>query len=239
MVTESLGELKRGQTPHVNVEIRNTSSKDIHLPKNKIVGEICAINAVLPLKLFNENPCEEINVMNVQSDVKSEKWQPKANLDHLCESEREEIEQLLFEECEVFAKSDTDIGDIKDFTMDIHLTDDVPVNQAYRHLPRKLYEDVKNYLNDLIVNGWIQESESPYASPIVCVRKKDNSLRLCVDYRKLNLKTIPDRQPIPRVQDLLDGLHGQHFFSTLDMAKAYHQGYVRDICRKYTAFSTP
>ena len=70
-------------------------------------------------------------------------------------------------------------------------------------------------------------------SPIVCVRKKDNSLRLCVDYRKLNLKTIPDRQPIPRVQDLLDGLGGQKYFSTLDMAKAYHQGYVQEDCRKY------
>lgn len=242
VVTESLGELKRGRTPHVNVEIRNTSSKDIHLGKNKIVGEICAINAVLPIKLFNDHPCstEGVNIMNVQSDVTPEaKWQPKANLDHLCESERKEIEQLLYEECEVFAKSDTDIGDIRDFNMDIYLTDEVPVNQAYRHLPRKLYDDVKKYLNDLIVNGWIQESESPYSSPIVCVRKKDSSLRLCVDYRKLNLKTISDRQPIPRVQDLLDGLHGQKYFSTLDMAKAYHQGYVRDICRKYTAFSTP
>ena len=175
----------------------------------------------------------------MESDVKCEKWQPKANLDHLPERERKEIEELLFEECDVFARSDTDIGDIQDFEMDIKLTDEIPVNQAYRHLPRKLYDDVKNYLNDLIVNGWIRESDSPYASPIVCVRKKDNSLRLCVDYRRLNLKTIPDRQPIPRVQDLLDGLHGQRYFSTLDMAKAYHQGYVRDICRKYTAFSTP
>ena len=87
--------------------------------------------------------------------------------------------------------------------IDINLVDEVPVNEAYRHLPRKLYDDVKSYLNDLIVNGWIQESTSAYASPIVCVRKKDGSMRLCVDYRKLNLKMIPDRHPIPRVQDLL------------------------------------
>ena len=242
VVTESLGELKRGRTPNVNVEIRNTSSKDMYLPKNKVVGEISAINAVLPIKLFNSEPCEvEVDAVEVdaKSDVKSDKWQPKANLEHLGEQERSEIEKLLYEECEVFARSDTDIGNIPDFNMDIKLTDEIPVNQAYRHLPRKLYDDVKNYLNDLIINGWVQESDSPYASPIVCVRKKDNSLRLCVDYRKLNLKTVPDRQPIPRVQDLLDGLHGQRFFSTLDMPKAYHQGYVRDVCRKYTAFSTP
>ena len=249
IVSESLGELRRGRTPHVNIEIRNTSASDKYIHKNMVVGEISAIEAVIPLKLFNSSPVEdgdEVEVLNVEgTDVGKErgsppsKWQPKANLDHLPEDQRKEIEQLLYEECDVFAKSDTDIGDIGEFQMDIHLTDEVPVNQAYRHLPRKLYDDVRNYLNDLIVNGWIQESSSPYASPIVCVRKKDNSLRMCVDYRRLNLKTIPDRQPIPRVQDLLDGLYGQRYFSTLDMAKAYHQGYVRDICRKYTAFSTP
>ena len=231
IVSESLGELKRGKTPHVNIELRNASSKDKFIPKGMLVGEICAINAVIPIKLFNSNPFEsgeQVDVNNVEtSDVPAgSKWQPKADLDHLPEDQRKQIEELLWEECDVFAKSDTDIGDIKDFQMDIHLTDEIPVNQAYRHLPRKLYDDVKNYLNDLIVNGWIQESSSPYASPIVCVRKKDNSLRMCVDYRRLNLKTVADQQPIPRIQDLLDGLYGKRYFSTLDMAKAYHQGYV-------------
>ena len=177
-----------------------------------------------------------------QSEVKEAagaKWQPNAKLDHLTEVQKNIVQQVLYDECEVFAKTDTDIGDITDFQMGIHLTDESPVNDAYRHLPRKLYDDVKNYLNDLIVNGWIQESKSAYASPIVCVRKKDGSMRLCVDYRRLNLKTVPDRHPIPRVQDLLDGLGGQTCFSTLDMAKAYHQGYVQGDCRKYTAFSTP
>ena len=245
VVTESLGELVRGRTPHVNIELRNCSSVNKFIQKNQVVGEICAIKAVHPIKLFNSEPnVDDAGILKVDAADEStfpfgQKWQPKANLDHLPEHERKEIEELLFENCDVFARNDTDIGEIPECQMDINLTDEIPVNQAYRHLPRKLYDDVKNYISDLIVNGWVQESSSPYASPIVCVRKKDGSLRLCVDYRKLNLKTVPDRQPIPRVQDLLDGLHGQKYFSTLDMAKAYHQGYVRDICRKYTAFSTP
>ena len=246
IVTEAIGELKRGRTPHVVVELRNMSASEKYIKKNMIVGEICAVNAIHPIKLFNDPSelpdSENVDIAHVEvtGGVKSEeKWQPKAKLDHLSESERKEIELLLFEECEVFAKSDCDIGMIPELQMDIHLSDEVPVNQAYRHLPRKLYDDVRNYINDLIVNGWVRESSSPYASPIVCVRKKDSTLRLCVDYRKLNLKTIADRQPIPRVQDLLDGLHGQQFFSTLDMAKAYHQGFVSEKCRKYTAYSTP
>ena len=229
----------------MNVEITNTSGVDKHISKNMIVGEIVSVNAVIPLKLHNSEPVDVLNVdsekddSNVSNDEGGEKWQPDATLDHLNEDQRKEIEELLYEECEVFAKHDTDIGEIPEFQMDINLTDEIPVNESYRHLPRKLYDDVKTYINDLVINGWVQESASAYASPIVCVRKKDNTLRLCVDYRKLNLKTIPDRHPIPRVQDLLDGLGGQKFFSTLDMAKAYHQGFIKDNCRKYTAFSTP
>ena len=74
---------------------------------------------------------------------------------------------------------------------------------------------------------------------MVCVRKKDSSLRLCVDYRELNRHTIPDRQPIPKVHDILNMLGGNSWFSALDMAKAYHQGFVAEESRKYTAFSTP
>ena len=143
------------------------------------------------------------------------------------------------DECNVFAKSDDDIGDVKDLEMEINLSDPIPVYVPHRHIPRQLYEEVKNYINDLIVNKWVRESKSPYSSPIVCVRKKDQSLRLCIDYRGLNKKILPDKQPIPRIQEILDSLGGQKWFSTLDMAKAYHQGYVKEEFRKFTAFSTP
>ena len=80
---------------------------------------------------------------------------------------------------------------------------------------------------------------------MVCVRKKDRSLHLCIDYRKLSNKTIPDRQPTPKVQDMLDclggggGGEGQQWFSTFAMSKAYHQRYIHPDSRKYTAFSNP
>ena len=66
------------------------------------------------------------------------------------------------------------------------------------------------------------------------VRKKDGSMRMCIDYRQLNLKTVPDAQPIPRIQDILGTLGG-----TLDMSKAYHQGYIDERYRHLTAFATP
>ena len=80
---------------------------------------------------------------------------------------------------------------------------------------------------------------SSYSSPIVVVRKKDGTMRMCIDYRALNLKTVPDAQPIPRIQDILDSLGGQQWFSTLDMSKAYHQGYIDERFRHLTTFATP
>lgn len=72
-----------------------------------------------------------------------------------------------------------------------------------------------------------------------CVRKKDGSLRLNIDYRGLNKKIVPDRHPIPHIQEILDGLGGNNWFSMLDQGKAYHQGAISEDSKKYTAFTTP
>jgi len=108
--------------------------------------------------------------------------------------------------------------------LSISLKDEEPVNRTYLSVPKPLYREMKEYVHDLIAQGWIEKSNSSYSSPIVCVRKKDGSLRLCIDYRDLNRKTHPDRQPIPRVQDIMDSLGGNSWFSSLDQGKAYHQG---------------
>lgn len=71
------------------------------------------------------------------------------------------------------------------------------------------------------------------------MRKKDGTLRLCIDYRLLNKKTVPDRHPLPRIQDLIDSLGGYSWFSILDQGKAYHQGFIAEGSRHLTAFITP
>ena len=91
---------------------------------------------------------------------------PNVDLSHLTPSQKKILENVLWEECEVFSKSELDIGEMHNCQMDIKLLDDIPVNEPHRNLPRKLYEDVKIYLNDMILNGWIQESDSAYASPL-------------------------------------------------------------------------
>ena len=82
-------------------------------------------------------------------------------------------------------------------------------------------------------------STSPFASPTILVKKKDGSMRLCIDYRKLNAVTKKDAHPLPRIEDLFDTLTGSKFFSRLDLAIGYHQVEVHPDDREKTAFSTP
>ena len=171
-------------------------------------------------------------------EIEEEDTGLKFQLDGLSDDQKQTAMQMLMEESEVFSKSKYNIGHIKDFQLKIKVTDDVPVVEPYRKIPPLLYKEVKEHIHNLLANGWIRQSFSEYSSPMVCARKKCGGLRLCVDYRKLNLKTIPDRQPIPRIQDILDSLHGNTWFSTLDMSQAYHQGELHEDSRKFTAFST-
>ncbi len=146
---------------------------------------------------------------------------------------------MLREESGSFSRTDDDIGCVPKLQMNISLKDNEPVTKTYLSVPKPLYKEMKNYLQDLIAQGWVEKSMSSYSSPIVCVRKKDSTLRLCIDYRELNRKTHPDRHPIPRVQDVMDNLGGNTLFSLLDQGKAYHQGFMAKDSRHLTAFVTP
>ena len=88
------------------------------------------------------------------------------------------------------------------------------------------------------IDGVIQPSESPWASPVVLVRKRDGSLHFCVDYRGLNAVTKADVHPLPRIDDLLDKLGRANCFSTLDLAAGYWQIKVKSDSQEKTAFIT-
>lgn len=100
-----------------------------------------------------------------------------------------------------------------------------------------MYDEVRSHLRQLLDIGIIRPSHSPYTSNVVLVRKKDGNLRLCVDYRQLNQLTKKDSYALPRVEDLLDCMSGNTFFSDIDMKSGYHQVEILESHKERTAFS--
>lgn len=242
-LNETVVQLKAGASPYITVNVQNSSTHDIILPGKTTIGTAHEVQSVYPVSLLDQQCGQNhASVSHVQSGVEEDmdgKWDPAVDLSHLGEVQREIVRKMLREECSSFSRSDDDIGCIDSLKMTISLKDTAPVARSYLSVPKPLYKELKDYLHDLIAQGWIEKSASSYSSPVVCVRKKDGSLRLCVDYRELNKKTHPDRQPIPRVQDILDSLGGNSWFSLLDQGKAYHQGFMSKESRPLTAFVTP
>lgn len=161
------------------------------------------------------------------------------DLSALPDQEQTSVRSLLYKYQSVFSAHDGDLGCTNLISHDIPLLDDVPVRQRYRRIPPSEYKAVKAHINQLLESQVIRESSSPYASPIVLVRKKDGSLRMCVDYRPLNGKTRKDAFPLPRIEESLDALSGARWFSTIDLASGYNQVPVLEKDRPKTAFCTP
>lgn len=109
--------------------------------------------------------------------------------------------------------------------------------RAYRLSPVKRAE-LEQQIKELISSGRISPSDSPFAAPVLFVKKKDGSSRLCVDYRGLNNATVKSKFPLPLIEDVLDSLHGAKIFSKLDLISGYHQVSVNEPDRYKTSFIT-
>lgn len=138
----------------------------------------------------------------------------------------------------VFSSGESDIGHASVTNHKIRLTDQTPIYQRPRRFPRPINDEIERQCQELNALDIIEPSMSPWSSPIVPVRKKDGSVRMCIDYRKLNKVTIADKFPVPNLSDSLFGLRGTHFFSRLDLIRGYYQLPIDDDSKQYTAFST-
>ncbi|KAK5832835.1 hypothetical protein PVK06_016638 [Gossypium arboreum] len=107
----------------------------------------------------------------------------------------------------------------------------------YRMAPAELKE-LKTQLQELLDKGFIRPSTSPWGAPVLFVKKKDGSLRLCIDYRQLNKVTIKNKYPLPRIDDLFDQLKGAAVFSKIDLRSGYYQLKVKECDVPKTAFRT-
>ena len=231
---------KGGKASRIAIEIQNTTRHDISLKSRTVLGRLQLVQSVTPVEVRLKNDHTNIQkpiVSESNDSIVSETHDCTAinlpdhlkdvNLGDLTNEQRTLASRPLIEQADAFSKTDDDVGCIPNLQMDIPSNDNTPVQKNYVAVPRPLYPEVKSYVEDLLNRNFIRRSTSSYSSPVVCVRKKDHTLRLCVDYRELNRKTQVDRHPIPRIQETLDNLGGNSWFSVLDQGKAYHQGFVK------------
>jgi hypothetical protein len=140
---------------------------------------------------------------------------------HLTNGEFQELNELLTEYEDIIARYDEDYGRTNRVYHRTDTGDTRPIRLPPR-IPLAKQAEVKEMLEDMQRHGVIEESDSPWLSPVVLVRKKHGELRFCVDYRKLDV-TKKDCFPLPRINDTLDTLAGAKWFSTLDLKSGYWQ----------------
>jgi hypothetical protein len=154
------------------------------------VGKICSEDSLVPNSILDQ-------VMNVEEDHRGR----LSSLIHKYDA--------LFDE--------RHMGCVANVCHEIHLPDECPVKQMPRRVPIAQRDVIEEEVQNMLDNDIIEPSSSNWTSPIVLVRKKDNSYTLCIDYRKLNAQTRIDAFPLPNTLDILDNLHSSKYFAAPDM----------------------
>ena len=159
----------------------------------------------------------------------------KVNPD-LSEIQKKEVREILNDFRDVL----TDIpGETSLIEHDIDLTSDQPVRTKQYPLPFSMTETIKAETKKMLDMGIIEPSKSPYMSPVVLVKKADQSIRFCIDFRNLNKLTVFDAKPIPNPDEIYSKLANCKYFTKIDLSKGYWQTKLTEKSREKTAFGTP
>jgi hypothetical protein len=202
VVTPAISSLHPGKsTNRMSIEVTNYSAKSVVIPASTKICDLHHVDLV--------PPCSE------QNQGKPEGKSPKPFLDHfqgldehLEHNQVSEVQQLLLKWQNVFSLHDLDLGHTHRVQHKIKLTDHTPFKERPRRIPPAMINVVRQHLQEMLELGVISKSESPYSSNIVLVRKKDGTLRFCIDLRKLNPLTVHDSYALPRIEESLDALQG-------------------------------
>ena len=151
--------------------------------------------------------------------------------------QQQQLNELFKEFQDVFNQGEDDLGNTPLLEHGIE-THGPPLLQPYRWQNPAVRREEMAQVQQMLSSNVIGPSNSPWASPVVMVRKKDGSLRFCVDFRQLNAATVKDAHPLPRIDDLLDALHGAKWFSTLDLKSGYWQVPISEQDKAKTSFRT-
>ena len=252
--------LKPGSS-RVSIGLQNYSCRKVTVPAKSIIAKVSAANVVPPSlapNLDNEATLKQFEQCQEQLQTQESVGQSVALKVPELTPEREELlfskidlkgvqswdpalikeaQQLFCEFAHIFALESTDMGHTSMVKHRIRLDNYTPFKERYCRIPPHLFDEVKNYLKEMIEVGAIHKSSSPWASAIVLVRKKDGSLQFCIDLRRLNTQTIKDAYSLPCIDETLDCLGGATIFISLDLRSGYWQVKMEEGSKPLTAFT--
>lgn len=243
----------------IPVRILNTSDKAVTLKRHTKVADVSACIAIEDLDVTPEQkPAAEVKVQSqtVCGETASSPGPPPCprfrdslhdlGLDELdidaCQVSdywKSQLLQLIHKYEDVFSRDKLDCGLAKDFVHRIHLTDDRPFRLPYRRVPPGHYHKLRKVLTEMEERELIRKSNSEWASPLVLVWKKNGDLRICVDYRWLNARTVKDAHPLPHQSDCLSAMGGNCIFSAMDLTSGFYNIAMEEGDKRFTAFTTP
>ena len=196
-------------------------------------GQVLAIyEPVDDVADWEEQPARQCGLTNVEAAVQ------QIRQGTLTTEEKGRVAALLYEFADVFVEDGKPLGRTTLFYHRIDTGAQPPVKIRGRRIPPFQRKEVNDMLDDMLRNKIIRPSNSPWSSPILLVRKKDGTLRCCVDFRRLNEITIKDAYPLPRIDESLDALSGSKYFTVIDLKSGYWQLPLEEISKEKTAFST-
>ncbi|XP_038153818.1 uncharacterized protein LOC119791667 isoform X1 [Cyprinodon tularosa] len=230
VVSSCLVALQADSLNKVPVAVSNETKQVISIPALSIIAELEAYAGIISEHNVTNHMAEKTSTASLkinfgESPIPSE-W-------------KERIITKLNAVPEVFAHHDLDFGCTKQVKHHINLHDNTPFKHRARPIHPQDIEAVRKHLRELLDAGVIRESESPFSSPIVVVKKKNGDIRLCIDYRKLNLQTVKDAYALPNLEESFTALRGSKWFSVLDLKSGYYQIEMNEADKAKTAFVTP
>ena len=227
-----------GESQKVCMCLANFSDHDIEIPKFQKIATLQPARIIDAQRHAETSTTPVISKDSAVNTKPVEKKDIPVDLDDtdLNPEQKSEVQQLLQQYRDVFALSKNELGTAKGVKHAIKLTDEQPFKDRPRRIPPAFYKEVKDHIEEMLACGAIRKSSSPWCSNVVLARKHDGSLRLCLDFRRLNARTIQDAYQLPRIEDSLDKLAGAQWFSSLDLQAGYWQVEMEEEDKQKTAF---
>lgn len=224
----------------VPVRVMNVSERPVTLNSGTVIADLQQFEVVSSVPVSNSDSTQ---VKQVNGDTQQTPEFVQKLLDEVDDSVPEStslaLEAILIEHIDVFSQDENDLGRTDIIMHHIDTGDARPVRQPLRRYPPAHLEAISQHVDNMLKQGTIEPASSPWASNVVLVKKKDGSLRCCIDYRQLNSVTKKDAYPLPRIDDCLDAMASATLFSTFDLRSSYHQVVVAPQDRDKTTFICP